>query len=667
MRRILVTAALPYSNGALHLGHLLEQIQADIWVRFQKLRSHECYYVCADDTHGTATMISAQQAGVPPEEWIEKLREEHVRDLAKFGIDHENYYSTHSPENESLVATIYNRLQENGKIFTQDVSQLFDPVEEMFLADRYVRGTCPRCGAEDQPGDNCSVCGATYAATDLKDPRSVHSDATPELRTSSHYFFDLKQCESFLREWTTSGTIRRDVSNKLKEWLDQGLKPWDISRDAPYFGFEIPNAEGKYFYVWMDAPIGYMASFKNWCSVSGVDFDAFWLPDRDTELHHFIGKDIVNFHALFWPSVLKCAGLRTPTRIHVHGHVTVDGEKMSKSKGTFINASTYCDFLEPETLRYFYATRLTPTISDIDFSFSDFVARVNSDLVGKLVNIPSRCANFLAKGFDSMLSATLSEPQLYEEFVGRQAAIADLYEAGDTAQAVREIMSLADRANQYIARNAPWELSKQPGKEQEVQDVCTTAINLFRTLCVYLKPVVPDLVARSEKFLNDGSLSWDDAGRPLLNHKLDRFERLMTRVDTKQIQKLIEASKEHSTQGESQDEGEDSASLIQIEDFEKVDLRVAKIVDASLVDGADKLIRLELEVGDDSRTVFAGIRSAYDPAKLRGRHVVVVANLAPRKMRFGTSEGMVLAAGPGDQDIFLVSPDKGAKSGMEVR
>lgn len=667
MRRILVTAALPYSNGAIHLGHLLEQIQTDIWVRFQKLVGNECYYVCADDAHGTATMLSAKEAGVSPEEWIDRLRAEHIRDLASFGVEHDNYYLTHSPENESLTLDIYGKLLDRSAIFTDEVTQLYDPKENIFLADRYVRGNCPRCFAEDQPGDNCDACGATYAATELKNPRSVLSDATPILKTSTHYFFDLAKFSSFLSEWTTSGTVPVDVANKLNEWLAAGLKPWDISRDAPYFGFKIPDTEDKYFYVWLDAPIGYMASFKNWCENSDVDFDDFWQQDRSTELHHFIGKDIVNFHALFWVAVLECAGLRTPTRIHVHGHVTIDGEKMSKSKGTFINASTYGEFLEPETLRYYYAARLTPTINDIDFTFSDFVARVNSDLVGKLVNIPSRCANFLARSFNSTLSSQLSEPALFDEFAQRKSKIESLYELGDTAQVVREVMALADKANQYIAANAPWELAKQAGKHNEVQSVCTVAINLFRTLCVYLKPIVPQLVARSEEFLSAGPLTWNDVDKPLLDHQMGRFSRLMSRVDPKQIDKLIDASKETPSHDSKDDGTSARGPWIGIEEFEKIDLRVAKILEASHVDGADKLLRLHLGLGDDTRTVFAGIRSAYDPESLIGRYVVVVANLAPRKMRFGTSEGMVLAAGPGGDDIFLLSPDQGAKPGMEVR
>ena len=666
MRRILVTSALPYSNGAIHLGHLLEQIQTDIWVRFQKLIGNECYYVCADDTHGTATMLSARNAGVTPEQWIEKLRLEHIADLSAFGVQHENYYSTHSSENEQLAMEIYRRLKDKGTIFDKDVSQLYDPQEGIFLADRYVRGTCPRCGATNQPGDNCDSCGATYAATDLKEPHSVLSDSQPILKSSKHYFFDLSQFTNFLSEWISSGTVRSDVANKLQEWLKLGLKPWDISRDAPYFGFKIPGTEEKYFYVWLDAPIGYMASFLNWCKSSGMEFDDYWEKDRNTELHHFIGKDIINFHCLFWPAVLECVGYRTPTRVHVHGFITVDGEKMSKSKGTFINAATYAQHLDPETLRYYFAARLTPTISDIDFSFNDFIARVNSDLVGKLVNIPSRCANFLTRHFESRLSSSLSEPKLFEQFARKRPAIEQLYEQGEFAQVVRETMGLADEANRYIAANAPWDLIKQPGKENEVQQVCTVAINLFRTLCIYLKPIMPGLVGRSEAFLNAGPLNWSDADKPLLDHSLSKFKRLMSRVDIKQINKLIEASKESPATPTTATSKETTVS-ISIDDFNKVDLRVGKVLRSEIVEGADKLLKLVVSLGDEERTVFAGLRSAYDPDSLVGRNVVVVANLEHRNMRFGTSEGMVLAAGPGDNEIFLLTPDSGASPGMEVR
>lgn len=664
MRRILVTAALPYSNGSIHLGHLLEHIQSDIWVRFQKLCGNECYFICAEDTHGTATMICADDAGITPEQWVERLHQEHVADFEAFAISHDNYYTTHSPENEHFARDFYRKLNANNAIYTATVEQLYDPIKEMFLADRYVRGTCPRCGAEDQPGDNCDSCGATYAATELKDPRSAHTNSTPVLRASTHYFFDLPQFEDFLRTWTKSGTVRREVANKLKEWLDGGLKAWDISRDAPYFGFRIPDTEDKYFYVWLDAPMGYMASFQNWCDQSDVNFDDFWAVESEAEVHHFIGKDIVNFHALFWPAVLHCAGYRTPTAVRVHGHITVNGEKMSKSRGTFVNASTFREFLDPDTLRYYYGARLSASMSDIDISFDDFVSRVNSDLIGKLVNIPSRCANFLKKHFDSTLSTELPTPELFDEFASKRKVFEELYEEGETNRVVREVMSLADRANQYIAQNPPWELAKTPNREHEVQAVCTMAINLFRTLCVYLKPIVPGLVRRSEEYLNAGELHWKDVSQPLLAHQLGPFKRLMSRIDPKQIEKIVKASRDTSTV-DSKDETPASEE-IELTEFQKVDLRVAQIISASIVDGADKLLKLDLKLGDENRTVFAGIRSAYQPSELTGRHVVVVANLKPRKMRFGTSEGMVLAAGPGGEDIFLLSPDVGAVAGMKV-
>ena len=667
MRRILVTAALPYSNGAIHLGHLLEHIQTDIWVRFQQLRGAECYFICAEDTHGTATMIGAQEAGVTPEQWVEELRQKHIADFDAFGISHDNYYTTHSPENEHFAREIYTKLKTNGAIFTESVEQLYDPVKKMFLADRYVRGTCPRCNAEDQPGDNCDSCGATYAATELKNPRSTLTNSPPILQASTHYFFDLPKFEDFLRVWTKSGAIRLEIANKLKEWLDGGMKAWDISRDAPYFGFRIPETEDKYFYVWMDAPMGYMASFQNWCARSDVSFDDFWNPHSSAEVHHFIGKDIVNFHALFWPAVLHCAGYRTPTTVRVHGHITVNGEKMSKSRGTFINAATFRKVLDPETLRYYYAARLNASMSDIDISFDDFVSRVNSDLVGKLVNIPSRCANFLNKQFDSRLGSDLVQPELFEEFAAKQQVIEELYEEGEIGKVVREVMSLADRANQYIANNPPWELAKTAGREQEVQTVCTLAINLFRTLCVYLKPIVPSLVARSESYLNAGELNWSDVSRPLFSHQLNPFKRLMSRIDPKQIEKIVNASKDDVRPAPTTTDRETAElKTIELAEFQKIDLRVAEVINASIVKGADKLLRLDLKIGDESRTVFAGIRSAYEPADLIGRHVVVVANLKPRKMRFGTSEGMVLAAGPGGKDIFLLAPDSGAVAGMEV-
>ena len=674
-RRIMVSSALPNANGSIHLGHLLEHVQTDIWVRFQRLVGNECIYVCADDAHGTATMLKAEQEGTTPEALIETIRAEHERDFAGFLISHDNYHSTHSEENRHYSELIYERLRERGHIFTKEVQQLYDPEKGLFLADRYVKGTCPKCGAPDQYGDNCEACSATYDATDLGEPRSLLSGATPVLKSSLHYFFDLPGFSDFLKSWTRSGTLQPEVANKLAEWLDGGLKPWDISRDGPYFGFRVPGTEDKYFYVWMDAPIGYMASFQNHCDREGLDFDAFWRADSELDVHHFIGKDIVNFHCLFWPAVLSGSDFRTPTRVHTHGFITVDGTKMSKSRGTFINASTYLEHLDPEYLRYYFAAKLAPNTDDIDINLDDFVQRVNADLVGKIVNIASRCAGFLHRHFDSTLSDDLHDEELWNAVSEARAGLAERYEAGDTSRAVREIAALADRANQYIDGHAPWQLVKQPGQEALVHGVCSLGINLFRALVVYLKPILPRLAEKSEAFLNVAPLTWEDAGRPLLAHRIEKFKPLLQRVDKKAVRRMVEASKEDEAPAPSapaadEAHGEGTAAPvahISIDDFAKVDLRVARILAAETVDGADKLLRLTLDVGDDRRQVFAGIRQAYDPERLVGRHAVVVANLAPRKMRFGTSEGMVLAAGPGGEDIFLLSPDAGAKPGMEVR
>jgi len=666
-RRILVTSALPNANGAIHIGHLLEHIQTDIWVRFQRLRGNQVIYVCADDTHGTATMLKAEQEGLAAETLIERIRAEHAGDFRGFLVEHDNYYSTHSDENRYYAELIYNRLHERGLIFTREVEQLFDPERKLFLADRFVKGRCPRCNTEDQYGDNCEACGATYDATDLKEPRSLLSGAQPVLRVSEHYFFDLPQYTSMLKEWTASPAVQPEVRNKLAEWLDAGLKPWDISRDAPYFGFLIPGTDNKYFYVWMDAPIGYMASFRNYTDArNDLDFDAFWGPDSDTEVHHFIGKDIINFHALFWPAVLDGAGFRKPTRLHTHGFITVDGTKMSKSRGTFINAGTYLAYLNPEYLRYYYATKLNGTVDDIDINLDDFVQRVNSDLVGKVVNIASRSASFISRQFDGRLAARLHAPELQQAFIDRGEAIAALFEADDTSKAVREITALADQANQYIAHHAPWAMSKDPQKAADVQAICSQAINLFRILVLYLKPILPRMAQDAEAFMQIPALTWEDLPKALLDHPVGEYKPLFTRMEKQAVDKLIDAGKA--------DAGETPAATtehISIDEFSKVHLRVAKILAAEPVDGADKLLRLSLDLGDGSgggrRQVFAGIKSAYEPAALIGRLCVVVANLAPRKMRFGVSEGMVLAAGPGGQDIFLLSPDAGAEPGMIVR
>ncbi len=678
-RRILATSALPYINGSIHLGHLLEHIQTDIWVRFQRMRGHQVIYVCADDTHGTATMLLAEARGVAPEQLIETIREEHTRDFQRFLIAHDNYYSTHSDENRYYSELIFTRLNERGLIFTEEVEQLYDPERKLFLADRFVKGECPECGAADQYGDNCEVCSATYDATALKNPYSTLTGATPVLESSEHYFFDLPRYGDFLRDWLASGTVQPEVANKLKEWLEGGLKPWDISRDAPYFGFVIPGTKDKYFYVWMDAPIGYMASFRDYTNRhDDVKFDEFWDAEAArtaaTEVHHFIGKDIINFHALFWPSVLDGAGFRTPTRIHTHGFITVDGTRMSKSRGTFINAATYLDHLDPEYLRYYYATKLSGTVDDMDINLDDFVQRVNSDLVGKVVNIASRCAGFITRQFDGHLADSLHDEALWRRFVETRHTIAEHFEASNTARAVREITALADLANQYVATHAPWALAKDPDKRDEVQGVCSQGINLFRVLAVYLTPILPRMARDAAEFLQVDAFSWRDLGAPLLGHRIAPFKPLFARMEKADVDAMVAATREAApaaapaaaASAAAPDDG--TAAPISIDEFTRVDLRVARVVAADAVEGADKLLKLTLDLGDGGRRqVFAGIKQAYRAEELVGRLTVVVANLAPRKMRFGTSEGMVLAAGPGGRDIFLLSPDSGAEPGMVVR
>ena len=658
MRRILVTSALPNANGAIHLGHLLEHIQTDIWVRYQRLQGNECLYVCADDTHGTGTMLKAEELGISAEQLIDQVRIDHIEDFKDFLVQHDNYHSTHSPENEHYSGLIYERLKDAGYIFTKEIEQLYDPEKQLFLADRFVKGTCPRCGIDDQYGDNCEACGATYDATELGDPRSVLSGAGPTLQSSTHHFFDLAQFKDFLDGWISTETVQSEVANKLREWLDAGLKAWDISRDAPYFGFLIPGTD-KYFYVWMDAPIGYMASFSNYCDKNDLDFEEFWARDSDTEVHHFIGKDIVNFHALFWPAVLNASGFRLPTRIHSHGFITVEGRKMSKSRGTFINARTYLAHLEPEYLRYYYATKLSPNNDDIDVNWEDFVQRVNSDLVGKIVNIASRCAGFINQSTESTLAPTIHDTHLLQVFVDAQETIGQLYETSDTNRVVREVATLADRANQYIANHAPWELAKTTGQEKQIQAICSLGINMYRILVIYLKPILPRLAKQSEKFLACDELGWTDIGTPLVDHRINVFEPLFKRIDKRAVNAMVDASREDHV------ETEDNP-MIKIDDFEQVDLRVARIVSAESVDGADKLLRLTLDVGDHQRTVFSGIKLAYAPEDLVGKLTVVVANLESREMRFGTSEGMVLAAANGDSEVFLISVDTGAEPGTRI-
>ncbi|QDP01096.1 methionine--tRNA ligase [Thalassotalea sp. PS06] len=670
-RKILVTSALPYANGPIHLGHLLEYIQTDIWVRFQKMRGHETYYVCADDAHGTPIMLKAQQLGMAPEEMIEQVRQEHMADFAGFHIKFDNYHSTHSDENRAFAEEIYRRLDANGHIKRRTISQLFDPEKEMFLPDRFVKGTCPKCKSEDQNGDNCDNCGATYSPTDLINPISVVSGATPVLKDSEHYFFDLPAFEQMLKDWTRSGSLQEEMANKLAEWFEQGLQQWDISRDAPYFGFEIPDAPGKFFYVWLDAPIGYMGSFKNLCDKQGINFDEFWRKDSDAELYHFIGKDIIYFHSLFWPAMLDGSGYRQPTSVYAHGFVTVNGTKMSKSKGTFIKGRTYLDHLNPEYLRYYFAAKLTSRIDDLDLNLEDFAQRVNSDLVGKLVNIASRCASFISKKFDGVLVANPADQALADEVMSAGDSIAAHYENREFGRAMREIMALADKVNEYIAVKEPWQLIKEEGKQQEVHEICSLGINLFRVLMIYLKPVLPSLADKSAAFLND-ELEWDGHKALLTDHKINKFKALLQRVEMDKIVAMVEDSKENLEAAQAQQPvtgpltDDPIADEITFDDFAKVDLRVAKIVKAEHVEKADKLLRIEVDLGGETRQIFAGIKSAYQPEDLIGKLTVVVANLAPRKMRFGMSEGMIIAAGPGGKDIFILNPDNGAEPGMRV-
>ncbi|AJC65695.1 MULTISPECIES: methionine--tRNA ligase [Dickeya] len=670
--KILVTCALPYANGPIHLGHMLEHIQADIWVRYQRMRGNQVHFICADDAHGTPIMLKAQQMGVAPEQMIATVSQEHQQDFAGFNISYDNYHSTHSEENRELSGLIYRRLKENGFIKNRTISQLFDPEKSMFLPDRFVKGTCPKCKAPDQYGDNCEVCGATYSPTELIDPKSAVSGATPVMRESEHFFFDLPAFSDMLQSWTRSGALQEQVANKMQEWFDAGLQQWDITRDAPYFGFEVPDAPGKYFYVWLDAPIGYMGSFKNLCDKRGdLSFDEFWRKDASTELYHFIGKDIVYFHSLFWPAMLEGSGFRKPTNLFVHGYVTVNGAKMSKSRGTFIKADTYLKHLDADCLRYYYAAKLSSRIDDIDLNLEDFVQRVNADIVNKVVNLASRNAGFINKRFDGQLADSLADPALYQTFIDAAQTIAEAYSSRESGKAVREIMALADLANRYVDEQAPWVVAKQEGRDADLQAICSMGINLFRVLMTYLKPVLPSLAERAEAFLQT-ELSWDSLSQPLTNHRVGTFKALFNRIDIAQVQGMVDASKEEAAAAAKPASGPLADNPIQdtidFADFDKVDMRVALIQKAELVDGSDKLLRLTLDLGGQTRQVFSGIRAAYpDPSALEGRLTVLVANLAPRKMRFGVSEGMVMAAGPGGKDIFLLSPDSGAQPGMQIK
>ena len=660
-RRILVTSALPYANGPTHLGHMTEVIQCDIWVRYMKLAGHDCLYVCADDTHGTPIMLKAQSEGITPEELIGRIGAERRSDFAAFGIGFDNYYTTHSDENRRLTVRMYQALAAAGHITRRSVRQAYDQKAGMFLPDRYVKGTCPICRTPDQYGDSCENCSGTYTPLDLIDAVSVVTGTAPVARESEHIFFKLGDFAPMLRQWTRSGALQPEVANKLDEWFDAGLRDWDVSRDAPYFGFEIPDAPGKYFYVWLDAPVGYMASFENLCQRRGLSFDDYWMPGSSAELHHFIGKDILYFHSLFWPATLEGAGFRKPTAVHAHGFLTVNGEKMSKSRGTFVTAGRYLGALPPEYFRYFLAAKLGPGLVDVDLNFEEFATRINAELVGKLVNIASRCASFIHRGHGGRLAAELPDPALYREFVDAGIGIAEAWESLEYAAAVREIMALADRANLYIDRQKPWLAAKDPARAAEVQAVCTQGLNLFRVLMVFLKPVLPTIAESAEAFLGAPVARWRDIDEPLLGTTITEYQPLATRVDPAALQKLVETP---MTVEEKPALVAEPAS-ISAEEFARIDLRVARIEAAAFVEGADRLLQLTVDLGGGRRTVFAGIRSAYQPEQLVGRHVVVVANMKPRKLRFGVSEGMVLAAS-GDSGLFLIGPDAGATAGMKV-
>lgn len=670
-KTILVTSALPYANGPIHIGHLVEYIQTDIWVRFQKMRGNDCIYICADDAHGTPIMLRAQQEGISPEELISKVKIQHERDFSDFLIKFDNYHSTHSEENKKHVTTIYSRLKDNGHIITKTVTDLFDPKENVFLPDRFVKGECPKCNAKDQYGDNCEECGATYTPADLINPFSSISGATPIHKENLHYFFKLNDFKNVLQKWIDQKNLQPEITNKLKEWFDSGLQDWDISRDAPYFGFEIPDAPGKYFYVWLDAPIGYMGSLQQYCDRTGKSFDSYWNKDSNTEVVHFIGKDIAYFHMLFWPAMLHGAGYRIPTAVYCHGFLTVDGKKMSKSRGTFIKARTYLDHLNPEYLRYYFAAKLGSGVNDIDLNLDDFQQRVNSDVVGKLVNIASRCSGFITKYYNCKLTENFNDEctHAFELAVEKNNQINNYYESCKYSEAIRVIMSIADIANQIIDAHKPWEQIKEDKNRTEVHQVCSFGLNMFCLLMGYLKPVLPELASKSESFLNT-EFTWENLynGKPMTEgHKINKFKPLITRIEKDLIDKMIENSKtdtEHKASDPISDE-------ITFDEFDKLDFRIAKILKAEHVADADKLLKLTLDLGEPTgflqKKVFAGIKSAYAPEDIEGRLTVVVANLAPRKMRFGMSEGMVLAAGPGDKEIFLLQPDSGAKPGMRVK
>ena len=669
-REILVTAALPYASGPLHIGHMVEYIQTDIWVRYQRLAGNRCTWVWADDAHGTPIMLKAEELGISPAELIDEMKVSHEQDIKGFLLSPDNFHTTHSTENREIAELIYKKLRDAGLIIKRTIKQLYDPERDMFLPDRYVKGLCPNCKSPEQYGDNCEICSATYDATELLEPWSVVSGATPELRDSEQYFFALSQYNDMLREWTRSGALQSEIANKLRDWLDDGLQDWDISRNSPYWGFEIPDAPGKFFYVWLDAPIGYIGSHKNLLDrTTGEDYQEYWKEGAEIELYHFIGKDIANFHALFWPAMLEGAGFRKPTGVFCHGFLMVDDAKMSKSRGTSIKAATYLEYLQPEYLRYYYATKLNSGVADINLNLEDFVSRVNADLVGKIINIASRCASFITKKFDGQLSAVYPADELaaYQSMIAKRELICQHYEDREFGKAVREILLMAETANSYIADAEPWVKIKQEGMESTVQDSCTVGLNYFRIIVTLLSPVLPDIASKTEAFLNT-SLTLDALDKPLTAHSIEKFKPMMTRLETETIEKIVAATVEQQKPVITGPLSEDPIRPeIDYEDFDKIDLRVATIVNAEHVEGADKLLRLTLDLGGESRNVFAGIKSAYKPENMIGRKTVMIANLKPRKMRFGMSEGMVLAAGPGGEDLFILSPDDGAKPGMRIK
>ena len=682
-RKILVTSALPYANGSIHLGHMVEHIQTDVWVRFQKLRGHECYYCCADDTHGTPVMLAAQKQGIAPEDMIAKVREEHLADFTGFGIGYDNYYSTHSPENKQFSQDIYRALKANGKIESRVIEQLFDPEKQMFLPDRFVKGECPKCHAQDQYGDNCEVCGTTYSPTELINPYSAVSGAKPELRESEHFFFKLGECADFLKAWTSGNNphdgkphLQPEALNKMKEWLGEGeettLSDWDISRDAPYFGFEIPDAPGKYFYVWLDAPVGYMASFKNLCDRIGIDFDEYFKADSQTEMYHFIGKDILYFHALFWPAMLHFSGHRAPTGVYAHGFLTVDGQKMSKSRGTFITAKSYLEQgLNPEWMRYYIAAKLNSKIEDIDLNLQDFISRVNSDLVGKYVNIAARASGFIAKRFEGRLK-DVADSALLAKLTAQSEAIAECYESREYAKALRDIMALADIVNEYVDANKPWELAKQEGQDARLHEVCSELINAFTMLTAYLAPVLPKVAENAAKFLNLEAITWANTRETLGEHAINKYEHLMQRVEQTQVDDLIEANKQSiaaaAAPAAEESKYEKVAEQASFDDFMKIDMRVAKVLNCEAVEGSTKLLKFDLDFGFEKRIIFSGIAASYpNPVELNGRMVIAVANFAPRKMaKFGVSEGMILSAATAEGKLKLLDVDTGAQPGDKV-